>query len=461
MNLPHIAGIISNVDENIQRNLVSLESELDRRELLFRSVSNDSMKIQDIYKYQKAYKEGKIKEPLSHLIIIVDEFAELKSQYPDFMQALNRAARVGRALGIHLVLATQKPSGVVDNEIWSNSKFKWCLKVADASDSNEVIKRPEAAFINTPGRAYIQIGYDELFEMIQSYWSGAPYSNSDNNVKVVPISFVNLNGKREKVDLNKINKTLTMQNYEEEVLVLSRYITETAIAISCENNAMNQFNLRNVVCRKVPVLITYKESGKKLSSGHEIYRVKRYIHGLQVVDVDSKREMTTICELNPLEQMPDPITSDIPALPAMGSWVNLKNLGAKGDGSSDDTNILKMAIERYDTIYFPQGWYVITDTITLRENTALIGLNPISTQLVLPDNSESFGGFGGPKPFIETPRGGTCIITGIGIDAGGRNPRAIACRWMSGEKSFLSDAACRSRAPTFHRWRPSPADCPP
>ncbi len=71
---------------------------------------------------------------------------------------------MGRSLGIHLILATQKPSGVVDDEIWSNARFKLCLKVQDRQDSMEMLKRPEAADLTRIGRGYLQIGNDELFE---------------------------------------------------------------------------------------------------------------------------------------------------------------------------------------------------------------------------------------------------------------------------------------------------------
>lgn len=120
-----------------------------------------------------------VAEPLPHLFIISDEFAELKSQHPDFMAELISAARIGRSLGVHLILATQKPSGVVDDQIWSNSKFRICLKVQDRADSQDVIKRPDAAELNTTGRFYLQVGYNELFETGQSAWSGAPYIPSD------------------------------------------------------------------------------------------------------------------------------------------------------------------------------------------------------------------------------------------------------------------------------------------
>jgi len=113
---------------------------------------------------------------MPHLFLISDEFAELKKEQPDFMSELVSAARIGRSLGVHLILATQKPSGVVDDQIWSNSKFKLALKVANESDSNEVLKTPDAARITQPGRAYLQVGNNEIYELFQSAWSGAPYS---------------------------------------------------------------------------------------------------------------------------------------------------------------------------------------------------------------------------------------------------------------------------------------------
>ena len=112
---------------------------------------------------------------MPHLLIIADEFAELKKEQPEFVRELVSASRVGRSLGVHLILATQKPSGVVDEEIWGNSKFRLCLRVQDKQDSNEMIRRPDAAYITNAGRGYFQVGNDEIFEQFQSGWSGARY----------------------------------------------------------------------------------------------------------------------------------------------------------------------------------------------------------------------------------------------------------------------------------------------
>lgn len=194
IKIPHLVGTITNLDTGeMNRTLVSINSELKRRQRMFneaRDMLGES--TVDIYKYQKFYREGKVKIPISHLFIISDEFAELKSQQPDFMDELISAARIGRSLGVHLILATQKPSGVVDDQIWSNSKFKICLKVQTSEDSMELLKRTDAASIKETGRFYLQVGFDELFEIGQSAWSGARYipqdrmeKNIDDSIKLV------------------------------------------------------------------------------------------------------------------------------------------------------------------------------------------------------------------------------------------------------------------------------------
>ncbi|MCR5292113.1 MAG: type VII secretion protein EssC [Eubacterium sp.] len=182
LGLPHVAGTITNlgtgdeaasdtVDPNqMRRALISIRSEIKRRQTLF-----NRYKVNHIDLYMRLYREHKAEEPLPHLIIISDEFAELKKEQPEFIKELVSTARVGRSLGIHLILATQKPAGIVDDEIWSNSRFKICLRVQDKQDSMGMLKRPEAAYLTQTGRAYLQIGNDEIFEMFQSGYSGAPY----------------------------------------------------------------------------------------------------------------------------------------------------------------------------------------------------------------------------------------------------------------------------------------------
>jgi len=195
VRLPHLAGTITNLDKSeLNRTLVSIDSEIKRRQEMFNNARDGlGESTIDIYKYQGYYHQKKLKEPIPHLFIICDEFAELKSQQPEFMDNLISVARIGRSLGVHLILATQKPSGVVNDQIWSNSKFRVCLKVQDTSDSNEMLKKPDAANIKQTGRFYLQVGYDELFALGQSAWCGAKYNPSEKVVKIVDksIDFIN------------------------------------------------------------------------------------------------------------------------------------------------------------------------------------------------------------------------------------------------------------------------------
>ncbi len=185
--LPHLTGTITNLDKaEINRTLVSIDSEVKRRQKIFNEARDKlGESTIDIYKYQGFFHAGKLDEPLPHLFIVCDEFAELKAQQPDFMDNLISVARIGRSLGVHLILATQKPSGVVNDQIWSNTKFRVCLKVQDASDSNEMLKRPDAASLKQTGRFYLQVGYDEYFALGQSGWCGAKYYPSDVIQKTV------------------------------------------------------------------------------------------------------------------------------------------------------------------------------------------------------------------------------------------------------------------------------------
>ncbi len=179
-HLPHLNGAITNIDgREINRSLLSIKAELIKRQELLSQAD-----VNHINDYIKLYKAGKTKLAMPHLIIVVDEFAELKAEHPDFMKELISAARIGRTLGVHLILATQKPAGVVNAQIWSNSKFKLCLKVQTREDSNEVLKSPLAAEIVEPGRAYFQVGNNEIFDLFQSAYSGADVPNSTEiNVK--------------------------------------------------------------------------------------------------------------------------------------------------------------------------------------------------------------------------------------------------------------------------------------
>ncbi len=216
-------------------------------------------------------------------------------------------------------------------------------------------------------------------------------------------------------------------------------IAGPAVIISRENSAKTEINMEGVACRGVPVFASFRESGKKVAAPGGIYEVKVFSHGLHYSDIGAVPKTMDVFESSALTAMPAPAKSDLPDLPARDTWVNLRTLGAKGDGATDDTAALQKAIAENRTIYLPSGRYVVTDTIKLRPDTVLIGLHPSTTQIDLLDGTPAFQGVGGPKPMIEAPKGGTNIMIGIGLDTNGINPRAVAAKWMAGKDSMMND----------------------
>ncbi len=231
IKLPHLAGTITNLDTiEMNRSLASIQSELRKRQRIFNAArDNLNESTIDIYKYQSLYRKGLVKQPVSHLFIISDEFAELKDQRPEFMDQLISTARIGRSLGVHLILATQKPAGVVNDQIWSNSKFRVCLKVQDKSDSMDMIKCPDAASLKNPGRFYLQVGYNELFALGQAAWAGAQYYPTEKRKKKVDqsVNFLDNVGNYIKTFDTKQNE-VTVESQGEEITNIVNYIVQTA-----------------------------------------------------------------------------------------------------------------------------------------------------------------------------------------------------------------------------------------
>ncbi len=216
-------------------------------------------------------------------------------------------------------------------------------------------------------------------------------------------------------------------------------VKEAAIVISNENNDNTQISLFNINCKNVPLLVSYRKSGQSTKGDGKMYTVKKYVYGLHIADLGETPEYRTSIEMVPLKVFPDPLKSDIPRLPGMSEWVNLNDIGAVGDGETDNTEILQKAVDNHRVIYVPQGWYRLSETVKLKPNTVLIGLSPIGTQFLLKDNTPAFSGFGGPKAMIEVPKGGNSIISGIGLSTGDYNSRAVACKWMGGPESYMND----------------------
>ena len=231
-------------------------------------------------------------------------------------------------------------------------------------------------------------------------------------------------------------------NYADRLYVEnSRFenVSGPAIIISNENNSNNQITLRNVDCKNVPVLVKYRRSGTETPVAYKIYKIKSFDHGLGMDDMVSLPKYRTLSDIQPIAKMDEAVIKDIPALPAMETWVNIRDLGAIGDDETDDTKAFQDAIDKYDNIYVPQGWYRITETLRMKPGTCMIGLHPIGTQLKLPESTPAFSGFGAPKALLESSVGGNNILNGIGLNTNTYNYRAVGLKWMANAASYVND----------------------
>ncbi|HEY4225152.1 MAG TPA: FtsK/SpoIIIE domain-containing protein [Pseudolysinimonas sp.] len=160
VDLPHTVGMVTDLDTHlVERALESLGAELRRREHLLAAAG-----AKDLPDYLDLRARQATLAPIPRLAIVIDEFASLARELPDFVHGLVNIAQRGRSLGIHLILATQRPSGVVSPEIRANTNLRIALRVTDASESTDVIDAPDAARISksTPGRAYVRLGASSL-----------------------------------------------------------------------------------------------------------------------------------------------------------------------------------------------------------------------------------------------------------------------------------------------------------
>ncbi len=190
--LPHTVGMVSDLDGHLtERALASLSAELKRREeiLLYAGAK-------DIEDYWDTSRADPGLGPLPRLVLIIDEFASLVAELPDFVTGLVGIAQRGRSLGVHLILATQRPAGVVSADIRANTNLRIALRVTDADESADVIDTRDAAFISkaTPGRCYVRSGAGSPVP-VQSARIGGRRPGSgpaEAPARVIPVSWTDL-----------------------------------------------------------------------------------------------------------------------------------------------------------------------------------------------------------------------------------------------------------------------------
>lgn len=168
--LPHAVGKVTDLNPAlVERALVSLRAELERRKVFLAEAA-----VSDIDAYHEVGLREPHRPPLPRLVLVIDEFAELARELPDFVDGLVTIAQVGRSLGVHLVLATQRPGGVLSPAIRANTNIRIALRVADASDSVDVVGAADASSIpaGKPGRGYLRMGAAPLIEFQTARVSG-------------------------------------------------------------------------------------------------------------------------------------------------------------------------------------------------------------------------------------------------------------------------------------------------
>ncbi|MGH9178676.1 MAG: FtsK/SpoIIIE domain-containing protein, partial [Acidimicrobiales bacterium] len=158
--LPQVAGMVTDLDEQLgERALRSLEAELRHREQVLAEAG-----AADLAEYHCGGAQPGGQEPLPRLVVVVDEFATMKAELGDFVDSLVGIAQRGRSLGVHLVLATQRPSGAVSDNIRANTNLRIALRVQDVPDSTDVLGTPQAAAVDRrrPGRGFLRLGPGEV-----------------------------------------------------------------------------------------------------------------------------------------------------------------------------------------------------------------------------------------------------------------------------------------------------------
>lgn len=205
----------------------------------------------------------------------------------------------------------------------------------------------------------------------------------------------------------------------------------------------HQVTLDNIRCSHVGHLLRAThdnvEGFSPIASPSDWFLERRLTVG-QDIDANGREGQIALHHLErKLSRDPDPIATDIPALPDVSQWTSVRELGVTGDGDTDDTEALQHAIDTHRVLYFPMGLYRVRATLHLKPDSILIGLSPATTVLVVKDDDPNFSGSGAAVPVIESSAGGHEILTGIGVYTGYSAPRAAGVVWHAGASSLIQD----------------------
>ncbi len=217
-------------------------------------------------------------------------------------------------------------------------------------------------------------------------------------------------------------------------------IRSAAFKAGNTRNLHSTVTLKGVECRDVP---NFYRGEKTFSAPSQHYMVGRFAIGLEIGEDGRERGVEVNFEAKKLPKSAPFIDAemDIPPLPPMSRWVNVRTLGVQGDGKADDTAAIRAAIHKHPALYFPMGTYRVSESIELKPDTVLIGLNPGNTVISLANESPAFAGKGESIGVLVAPKGGRNIVSSVGIAPGTSNPRAAGIVWMAAAGSLLDDVS--------------------
>lgn len=216
-------------------------------------------------------------------------------------------------------------------------------------------------------------------------------------------------------------------------------VSKAGVIISNEESVFTQIGFGNAVARNTPVFALFRESGRAVPGPGRSYRVDEFTYGLTLAGLNRPGTYQTQMNASPIRALPKRRDPAIRNLPPVGEWTDIRTLGVKGDNTADDTVAIQQAIDTHRVLFFPGGFYRVTNTLKLRPDSVLIGLHPGLTQIVLAEDTPAYAGVGPAKALVESARGGDAIVSGLGLFTGGRNPRATAMLWRAGERSLVDD----------------------
>ncbi len=219
-------------------------------------------------------------------------------------------------------------------------------------------------------------------------------------------------------------------------------ISQAIVELDRVKDGNQQVNILNSAFAEVSTLIVPRGGAPLMAPKHPLFHADHIAYGVQL-DLSSETKEARGVTQNirgerELKALPDLPARDIPDLPSLKQWRDVKTLGVMGDGKTDDTAALQKAVGQAGVFYFPPGRYLVSDTIHLHPEARLIGLHPRSTLLQVPHQHPNFANPQKPKALLHAPLGGSNYVSGIGFDPG-LNPGGYSIHWQAGAKSYLGD----------------------